>query len=207
MLRNFNRQLLVAIFLTAATGSFGSDFWPVEYSFEETYVGEASVARGPHRVEDFDECDTLLRLVLTPRVKLGVSIDVERKYPVIPGGGIRWKFQPKWVLNAVMPTPRLEYEWNKNLTLYAGATLKETNFRVSDEFGRDHGIPRLNHAVLTYSEVRAGGGIDWKVTSWLSVNAEAGYQPYRNFDFYRANIRFHEHGSAPYGMIALHGAF
>jgi hypothetical protein len=55
--------------------------------------------------------------------------------------------------------------------------------------------------------VRAGGGIDWKVTSWLSVNAEAGYQPYRNFDFYRANIRFHEDGSAPYGMIALHGAF
>ncbi len=73
MPRNFNRQLLVAIFLTAAaTGSFGSDFWPVEYSFEETYVGEASVARGPHRVEDFDESDTLLRLVLTPRVKLGV---------------------------------------------------------------------------------------------------------------------------------------
>ena len=134
---------------------------------------------------------------------VGVSIDVERKYPVIPGGGIRWKFQPHWVLNAVLPTPRLEFEWNKNLTLYAGATLKETNFRMSDDFGREHGIPKLDHAVLTYSEVRAGGGIDWKVTSWFSVNAEAGYQPYRNFDFYRANIRFHEDGSAPYGMIAL----
>src|SRR5438105_11995821 len=72
MLRNFNRQLLVAIFLTAATGSFGSDFWPVEYSFEETYIGEANVARGPHHVLNFDESDTLLRIVLTPRVKLGV---------------------------------------------------------------------------------------------------------------------------------------
>lgn len=290
--RNFSRHLLAATFLTAATGSFASDFWPAEYSFEETYVGEASVSRGPHHVQDFDESDTLLRLILTPRVKLGVlrlgfqyeqfsfglsenaplpntlqsvaavigidtqfsdsilvrlettpgvyseafrpgsnvfnmpfeiggtyiynpdlqfivgvSIDVERKYPVIPGGGIRWKFQPRWVLNAVLPTPRLEFEWNKNLTLYAGATLKETNFRMSDDFGREHGIPKLDHAVLTYSEVRAGGGIDWKVTSWLSVNAEAGYQPYRNFDFYRANIRFHEDGSAPYGMIALHGAF
>jgi hypothetical protein len=283
---------VLTIFLTAVTGSLASDFWPVEYSFEETYVGEASVTRGSRRVQDFDESDTLLRLILTPRVKLGVlrlgfeyeqfsfglsknaplpntlqsvaavvgidtqlsdsilvrleatpgvyseafragsnvfnmpfeiggtyiynpdlqfvlgvSIDVERKYPVIPGGGIRWKFQPKWVLNAVLPTPRLEYEWNKNLTLYAGANIKETNFRVSDDFGREHGIPRLNHAVLTYSEIRAGGGIDWKVTSWLSVNAEAGYQPYRNFDFYRANIRYHEDGSAPYGMIALHGAF
>src|SRR5437762_14255888 len=71
MPRNFSRQLLVAIFLIAATGSFGSDLWPVEYSFEETYVGEASVARRPPRVEDFDESDTLLRLVLTPRVKRG----------------------------------------------------------------------------------------------------------------------------------------
>ena len=263
-----------------------------EYSFEETYVGEASVGRGPDHVQDFDESDTLLRFIFTPRVKLGVfrlgfeyeqfsfglsknaplpntlqsvativgidtqfsdsilvrfettpgvyseafrpgsndfnmpfeiggtyiyspdlqfvlgvSIDVERKYPVIPGGGIRWRFQPQWVFNAVLPTPRLEYEWNKNLTLYLGATLKETNFRVGDDFGREHGIPRLDHAVLTYSEVRTGGGIDWKVTRWFSVNAEAGYQPYRTFDFYRANIRFHEDGSAPYGMIALHGAF
>jgi hypothetical protein len=132
---------------------------------------------------------------------------VERKYPVIPGGGFRWRFQPQWILNAVAPTPRLEYEWNKNLTLYLGATLKQTNFRVSDDFGRVHGIPRLDHAVLTYSEVRVGTGFDWKVTRWLSVNAEAGYQPYRTFDFYRANIRFHEDGSAPYGMIAFHGAF
>jgi hypothetical protein len=138
---------------------------------------------------------------------LGVSIDVERKYPVIPGGGIRWRFQPQWVLNAVAPTPRLEYEWNKNLTLYVGATIKATNFRVSDDFGRAHGMPRLDHAVLTYSEVRVGTGIDWKVTRWLSVNAEGGYQPYRNFDFYRASIRYHEDGSAPYGMIAFHGAF
>src|SRR5881227_4346976 len=70
--RNFSRHLLAATFLTAATASFASDFWPAEYSFEETYVGEASVSRGPHHVQDFDESDTLLRLILTPRVKLGV---------------------------------------------------------------------------------------------------------------------------------------
>jgi len=70
--RNFSRHLLAVTFLTAATGSFASDFWPAEYSFEETYVGEASVSRGPHHVQDFDESDTLLRLILTPRVKLGV---------------------------------------------------------------------------------------------------------------------------------------
>lgn len=138
---------------------------------------------------------------------LGVSVDVERKYPVLPGGGIRWRFQPQWILNVVLPDPRLEYEWKRDLTAYIGATFKATNFRMSDTFGRDAGIPRLNRAVLTYSEVRTGVGLDWKVTSWLSVNGEAGYQPYRSFDFYRANIRFHEDGGAPYAMISLHGAF
>lgn len=286
------RRALVLVLLLTARVLLGADFWPAEYSFDETYVAEANVARGPRRVVNFDESDTLLRFVFTPRVKLGVlrlgfeyeqfsfgfdphtpipntlqsvaavvgidtqlsdsilvrleatpgvyseafkpgttlfnmpfviggtyiyspefqivvgvGIDVERKYPVLPGGGIRWRFQPQWVLDAVLPTPRLEYEWKKNLTLYAGGTLKETNFRVSDTFGRDKGIPKLNHAVLTYSEMRAGVGLDWKVTSWLSVNAEAGYQPYRSFDFYRANIRYHEDGGAPYGMISLHGAF
>jgi Domain of unknown function (DUF6268) len=288
--RSLAPQLLAVTLL--ATASFGTDFWPLEYSFEETYVGEADVSRGKTRVEDFDESDTLLRFVFTPRTKLGilrlgfeyeqfsfglsnnaplpntlqsvaaivgidtqfsdsilvrleatpgvyseafragsnvfnmpfeiggtyiynpdlqfvlgVSIDVERKYPVIPGGGIRWRFQPKWVLNGVAPTPRLEYEWNKSLTLYLGATLKQTNVRVGDDFGRVHGIPRLDHAVLTYSEVRTGVGFDWRIVRWLSLNAEAGYQPYRTFDFYRANVRFHEDGSAPYGMIAVHGAF
>src|SRR5438045_8038790 len=62
----------VAILLSAAPLSFGNDFWPGEYAFEETYVDEADVARGPHRVLDFNESDTLLRLILTPRVKLGV---------------------------------------------------------------------------------------------------------------------------------------
>lgn len=273
-------------------GLFAGDLWPAEYSFEETYVGNASVARAPTRVLDFDESNTLLRFVFTPRVRwgvlrlgveyeqfsfgfgesapipntlqavaavvgidtqisdsilvrveampgvyseafragttdfnmpfevggtyiyspelqfiLGVGIDVERKYPVLPGGGVRWQFQPQWVLDAVLPQPRLEYEWNKSVTVYAGANFKETNFRVGDDFGTKHGIPKLNHAVITYSEVRTGAGIDWKVTNWLSVNAEAGYQPYRTFDFFRADVRFHQDGGAPYGMISFHGAF
>jgi hypothetical protein len=285
-------RILACLFVFVASDVFATDLWPAEYSFDETYVGEANVARGSHQVSDFVESDTLLRFVFTPRIKLGVlrlgfeyeqfsfgfdphspipntlqsvaavvgidtqwsdsilvrleatpgvyseafkpgttdfnmpfviggtyifspefqlvvgvSVDVERKYPVLPGGGIRWRFQPQWVLSAVLPDPRLEYEWRKDVTFYAGATLKETNFRVSDTFGSDLRMPKLNHAVLTYSEVRAGVGLDWKLASWLAVNGEAGFQPYRSFDFYRASIRYHEDGGAPYGMISLHGAF
>jgi hypothetical protein len=276
---------------TGAVDWFKSIFSNGEYVAEETYIAEASVRRGGREVSDYNESDTTLRLIFTPRVKLGVlrlgmewerfsfgmpdrsplpntlqsaslvvgidtqfsdsilmrfeatpgfygtnelgfdevnmpfvaggtyiynpnlqfivgvSVDIERKYPVIPAAGIRWKIMRQWVLAAMLPEPRLEYEATKNLTLFLGANFKETNFRVKDDFGDTHRNPRLNHAVLTYSELRAGVGADWKITPTVTLTAEAGYQPYRSFDFYRANVRYHEDGSAPYGQISLHGAF
>ena len=147
--------------------------------------------------------------IFSPNLQLilGVSVDIERKYPVLPAIGIRWKMAPQWVLNAVLPTPRLEFEMNSGLTLYAGGNLKQTNYRVDDNFGDNAGNAGLNHAVLTYTEVRAGAGIDWKISSVVTLTGEVGYQPYREFDFYRADIRYHQDGGAPYGMISVHGAF
>jgi len=141
------------------------------------------------------------------QIVLGVGVDVERKYPVIPVAGVRWKMAPQWVLDAVLPTPRLDFEINRDVTLYAGANVKQTNFRVDDNFGDAHGIPRLNHAILSYSEVRTGAGFDWKVSPVVTFTGEVGYQPYRNFDFYRADVRYHQESGAPYGMLSLHGAF
>jgi len=276
----------------AITEHIPSFFRSGEYLAEETYVADANVRRGSQVIRDFTESDTILRFVLTPRIKLGVlrlgaewerfsfglpngaplpntlqstslvvgldtqlsdsilvrfeaqpglygtnhpegsdfnvpfllggtyiynpnlqfvlgvSVDVERKYPVLPGAGIRWKIARQWVANAVLPTPRLEFQPSKDLTLYLGANIKETNFRVSDDFGDTHGRKsQLNDALLTYSEVRTGLGVAWKISSMLTLTAEAGYQPYRNFDFYRTEVRYHEDGSAPYGMLSLHGAF
>lgn len=262
-----------------------------EYTVEETYVGEASVRRGDKLVSDYDEHDTLLRFVLTPRIKFGVlrvgvmwerfsfgfpdntplpntlqsgaviigldtqlsdsillrveaqpgfygttdfasnnfsvpfivggtylyspslqfvagvSVDIERKYPVLPAAGIRWRMGRQWILNAILPDPRLEFEASKSLTLYAGGNFKESNFRVGQDFGNKKGISRLNGTVLTYSEVRAGVGADWKLASFANISAEVGYQPYRTFDYYRADVKFHEEGSAPYGMLSVHGSF
>jgi hypothetical protein len=147
--------------------------------------------------------------IFSPNVQLilGVSVDVERKYPVIPAAGVRWKLGPQWLLDAVMPMPRLEYEMNRDLSLYVGATMKEASYRVDDEFGDSHGIPRLNNAIVTYSEVRTGAGFDWKISPVVTFTGEVGYQPYRDFDFYRAEVRYHQDGGAPYGTISLHGAF
>jgi hypothetical protein len=138
---------------------------------------------------------------------LGVSVDIERKYPVIPVAGIRWKIAPRWLLDAVLPTPRLQFEMSRDVSLYVGANVKQTSYRVPDDFGDANGIPRLNHAILTYSEIRTGGGFDWKISPIVTFTGEVGYQPYRDFDFYRAEVRYHQDGGAPYAMISLHGAF
>jgi hypothetical protein len=138
---------------------------------------------------------------------LGVGVDIERKYPVIPVAGVRWKISRQWLLDAVLPTPRLNFEMSNYVTLYVGGNIKQANFRVDDDFGDAHGIPRLNHAILSYSEVRTGAGFDWKISPIVTFTGEVGYQPYRNFDFYRADVRYHQEAGAPYGTISLHGAF
>ncbi len=147
--------------------------------------------------------------IYSPNLQLvfGVSVDIERKYSVLPAAGVRWKIAPQWLLDAVLPTPRLEFEMSKNVALYVGGNLKQISYRVPDDFGDSHGIPRLNHTIVTYSEVRTGAGLDWKISPIITATGEVGYQPYRNFDFYRADVRYHQDGGAPYGMISLHGAF
>src|SRR5215475_2515226 len=228
--------ILAALILLVRTGlsQESNGFWPLsgEFSADLTYVGEGNVERGAKHVNDFDEIDSDIRVVLTPRMKLGVlrfgaewerfsfgfsdgaplpntlqsfstiigldmqfsdsiivraetqpglyntglghlfwddfnmpfviggtyiyspnlqlvlgvSVDVERKYPVLPAVGVRWKIAPQWLLDAVLPTPRLQYELTRDVALYAGATIRDATFRVDDEFGDTHGIPRLNHA-------------------------------------------------------------
>jgi uncharacterized protein DUF6268 len=264
-----------------------------EFHAEETYVGRGDVVRGSLSVQDFDESDTRVHFVLTPRVKIGilrlgvqaerysfgyshnaaiphvlestnlvvgldtefsdsflirieaqpgfygsdfddfgrdtfnvpvvlgstyicnsgfqivfgVGIDAFGKYPVLPGGGIRWKFGPQWTLNAVVPTPRLEYEVSSSFMLYGGADITATNYRVDKQFGTVRGNTELNHAAITYEEVRTGGGFEWKLTSSVKISAEGGFIPFRNFDFYSTNVRYHQDGGALYGMLAMHAAF
>ena len=137
----------------------------------------------------------------------GVSVDVEAEWPVIPAAGVRWDVARQWVINAILPKPRIEFSPNQNMTLYVGADIKQTGYRMDDQFGNQHGNRNLNNAILTYTEVRTGVGLDWKFLPAMTISAEVGYQPYRSFDFHRAEINFRETGSAIYGGVSLHGAF
>lgn len=138
---------------------------------------------------------------------LGVSVDLNRKYPVLPAAGFRWKFAPRLVASAILPAPRLEYEVTRGLTAYAGAELKGGSYRVDGDYGERTGNPSLDHAVLTFSEVRTGGGFTWKVSPTMALTGEGGAQVEREFDFFRTNARYHSEGIAPYAMLSLHGTF
>lgn len=146
------------------------------------------------------------------QVFFGVGLNFEGKYTVLPGGGLRWKIHDGWVLNGVLPNPRLEWQATRNFTLYAGAVVKWDTFRVDENFGEFRPDPRLidrrlNNAWMTYSEVRTGLGLEWEVVTGVKLALEGGYQPYRQFDFFRPHVRYHADGGAPYGSIGLHMAF
>ncbi|KAB2646722.1 MAG: hypothetical protein DVB27_06285 [Verrucomicrobia bacterium] len=138
---------------------------------------------------------------------VGVSVNVDRAIPVFPAVGVRWKFADRWVLNAVLPRPRLEFRRSKELTLYGGADLRSSSFRVSRDFGDTHGAPKLNRAVVDLTEIRAGVGASWKVSSWLAAEIEAGVVAYRNFDFHRADENYQSKAGAAYGQLVIGAKF
>lgn len=138
---------------------------------------------------------------------LGLGVDLNRKYPVLPAAGFRWKFAPHLVADAILPAPRLEYEVTHDLTVYAGAELKGGSYRVDSDYGDRTGDRSLNRAVVTFSEVRTGAGLTWKLSPKLTLTGEGGAQVEREFDFFRTDARYHSDGLAPYGMLSLHGTF
>ncbi len=137
----------------------------------------------------------------------GIELDVNRKYPVLGALGVRWKFAPNLVLNAVLPAPRVEYSFSKSLTGYVGADLRETTYRLNDTFGRSIGKRKLDNAIVDYTQIRVGAGAAWAVTSNLTIECEAGVVAVHDFNYHRAEISVSSDGYPAYGGISLKAAF
>src|SRR5438046_8969176 len=191
----------VIFFVGTGRSQESNGFWALsgEFSADVSYVGEGDVERGGKHVNDFDEIDSDIRLVLTPRMKLGVlrlgaewerfsfgfrdggalpntlqsfstiigldtqlsdsiliraqmqpglynsglghlfwdnfnmpfviggtyifspnfqlilgvSVVVERNYPVIPAVGLRWQLGPQWLFDAGLATPPVRYRLSR----------------------------------------------------------------------------------------------
>jgi len=132
----------------------------------------------------------------------GLSVDTFRHFPVIPVVGARWKFADEWTLMFILPKPRLEYELDKNIILYAGGELKGGTYRVGENFGDPFFRSELNNAMVDYTEGRIGVGSGWKLTPSLTLDVEGGYMVYREFDFHRSATRI-KSDPAPYGQAAV----
>jgi opacity protein-like surface antigen len=137
---------------------------------------------------------------------LGLRIDARSQYPVLPVAGVRWKFADEWTMNFMLPNPRLEYDMNERFKLYLGAGVEGGTFAVGENFGSDHGQPKLDGAIVDFLEVRVGAGCSWKITPRVTLEAEAGDMPYRDFDFFSHDIEYRSH-NAPYGQITCHARF
>lgn len=138
---------------------------------------------------------------------LGMSVDVERHIPVLPAAGVRWKFANDWVLNAVLPRPRLEYSLDKTTTLYAGGDFRVGTYRMDSDFGGSRRGPSLDNAIVDYTEIRAGAGVEFKAGKLVKIDLETGCLVYRQFDYYRAGIANSNDSGAPYGQIIVNCSF
>ncbi len=141
------------------------------------------------------------------QLAIGLSVDVNRKYPVLPGIGMRWKFDEHWVLNAILPTPRLEYSLSPSALLYVGADFKGGTYRVAGDFGRSRGKRVLDGAVVDYTQVRVGAGLSWKVTSAVTLDIELGCVPVHYFDYHRADVGVKADEIPIYGGIGINARF
>ena len=137
----------------------------------------------------------------------GLEVDIDRQIPVFPAVGIHWSLSDTLTLDAVLPTPRLEYAWSKALTLYVGADVDDGTYKVSDGVGAALHRKKLSGSVVEYDELRLGAGITWKLSKVFTLEFEGGILPYREFDFHRADTQFTNDSDAPYGQFSLNAQF
>ena len=71
---------------------------------------------------------------------LGLSYDGNREWPVMGGVGFRWNIDDRWLLNIAPPNPRIEYKFNDDVTLFAGARLAYTTYRTNSQFGTSKSV-------------------------------------------------------------------
>jgi hypothetical protein len=139
---------------------------------------------------------------------VGFEVNLNRRIWLFPTAGVRWQISDKWLLNAVLPRPQLEYAlFNKALTFHIGGDLGGSTFRMNSDFGTETGNRKLNNAILDYEEVRTGAGFKWQTSRALKVDVEAGCVPYRRFDYNRANFKLLSDDVVPYIRIALEADF
>lgn len=157
----------------------------------------------------FDAPITLGRIfVLQPeRLYLFTGINaafLRGRFPVLPLVGVIWMPNEKWKVLGILPEPRVIYSHNDKIDFWAGGELMGGSFRTD----RNDAIfpTKLNGAQVDYSEYRVGGGFIYSPCPNVSIDLGGGYSIRREFDFYRADIKYKADG-APYLRVEFKAKF
>ena len=134
----------------------------------------------------------------------GISYSHLRNYQWLPILGVYWRINDQWTLRAVVPEPRIIYRPQENLAFFAGGEVVGGSFRTDGDTGRPG---RLQHAALTYSEWRAGGGVAWGDPDRCVFELGGGYAFSRVYDYARAGDVFNTKEGAPYVRATFRAAF
>lgn len=136
---------------------------------------------------------------------LGVYGSLLTNYPVLPFIGAVWHINDQWDLRAVLPEPRLTYKVTDTFHLYAGGELVGGGFKTDRRFIQDNPRSNLSGTTVTYTDIRAGGGITWECKPF-SVDLGGGVSLQRQFDYSRADESY-ESDPAPYVKLTVKAEF
>ena len=128
---------------------------------------------------------------------LGIGAKSDAQLVVAPVAGVHWQPNDKLTFNLTVPRPEIDFKLTHGITLFAVGQFNSGDFRVPDSTGTAIGRPQFNNAVVSYREIRLGGGLRLKLLPFATVQTEAGEALGRDFDYYR----IHENlkvNNAPY---------
>jgi hypothetical protein len=153
----------------------------------------------------------------------GLRVNPQGDIPVMPFAGLRWQFADRWIFQMMGGGPRLEYlvmtpdsgldsdsSLQKVLSVYVGLYMEGGTFRVARNFGRQHGIAKLDNVWLSYREMRVGPGLSYAIRTLtgvsLKLDIQAGYMFYRVLN-YEDEEKLDSESGAAYAGIGLMARF
>ncbi len=139
-------------------------------------------------------------------VALGLNLNFRSDIATIGGPGVWWRFADNWTLNLFLPKPTLEYALAKNWEIYGGGEWRSGAYRVSEDFGTEHGEPGLDDNDFSYRELRGLGGIAFRPCRSFRLAIEGGYAFQRKAEFRQADATLKGDGS-PFIQILAAGQF
>jgi hypothetical protein len=137
---------------------------------------------------------------------LAIGVNLRSDLGTIGGPGVRWKPADRWLLNFIMPKPVVEFSLAPAVTLYGGGEWRTSSFRVGEDFGRVPAARHLSDDDFSYRELRALGGVRWRISGELVIDFEGGYALDRRAEYRDAEFEV-DGGSAPFLQVGVGGSF